>query len=95
MTLDEFKAIALSKLVKKVRQEIEWVDVATVVGGASTAFKLKLVEAIKTGNVSAIGGLITGLVDSKVVERATAELDGIVVNGSLSLEEYSRIFGDA
>lgn len=92
MTPEEFKAIALPKLITKVVKEITFPEFTTAISLLSNSEKLSLRDALADENPVRVGSIVLNAVKSAAKVKAAAELDSLISDNTLSLDDYARIF---
>lgn len=93
MTPEEFKKVASPALKSKHIKEVNWGMVQSALASAPAQIKTNMEEAIHNQEVSKIGNIVLTLIHNKINIEVENELDSIIADGSLTLDEYDRIFG--
>ena len=81
-----------TRLLQVKQSELVWGDIVAAVGGADTASKVQIVNAIKGKDGSVLSNLIFDLIADKVSTDARSEAASLMADDSLSLTDLQRIF---
>ena len=85
------REILISRLRPKIRDDLTWSGLASLINGLSAPKKAEMLNAAKASNGCVLGNRIVAAVNAKIEADAAAEADTMLADGSLSAADLERI----
>ena len=85
------REILISRLRPKIRDDLTWAALASLINGLSAPKKAEMLNAAKASNGCALGNRIVAAVNAKIEADSAAEADTMLADGSLSAADLERI----
>ena len=95
LTPAQIKAKIVEKLAPKHLEELTWAEMVSAIQSTPQAHKDRLVDLLRTGiKQHEVGEKLHLVIMKDMITQAETEADTIMADGSFSLDEFNRVFGD-